>query len=83
VFFLSFNQGIACTESQIAVFAMIEYANEGRATLAEKHKPNWTGKSFRFDCQTAILTQNVRIGLMRCRTSFGIAFVHRIPPQVS
>lgn len=41
---MSFDQGIAYTESQIALLAMTEDAKEGRAAFAEKRKPVWTGK---------------------------------------
>lgn len=41
---MSFDQGIAYTESQIAILAMTQDAKEGMAAFAEKRKPVWTGK---------------------------------------
>jgi len=41
---MSFDQGIAYTESQIAILAMTQDAKEGMAAFAGKRKPVWTGK---------------------------------------
>lgn len=41
---MSFDQGIAYTESQIAILAMTQDAKEGMAAFAEKRKPVWTGR---------------------------------------
>jgi methylglutaconyl-CoA hydratase len=41
---MSFDQGIAYTESQIALLAMTQDAKEGLAAFAEKRKAVWTGK---------------------------------------
>jgi enoyl-CoA hydratase/carnithine racemase len=41
---MSFDQGIAYTESQIAVLSMTQDAKEGMAAFVEKRKPVWTGK---------------------------------------
>ncbi|SEB08632.1 enoyl-CoA hydratase/isomerase family protein [Variovorax sp. YR216] len=41
---MSFDEGIAYTESQIAVLAMTEDAREGLASFNEKRKPTWTGR---------------------------------------
>jgi enoyl-CoA hydratase/carnithine racemase len=41
---MSFDQGIAYTESQIALLAMTEDAKEGLAAFNERRKPIWTGR---------------------------------------
>jgi methylglutaconyl-CoA hydratase len=41
---MSFDQAIAYTESQIALLAMTEDAQEGLASFNEKRKPVWTGR---------------------------------------
>ncbi|MEJ8822586.1 enoyl-CoA hydratase/isomerase family protein [Variovorax humicola] len=41
---MSFEEGIAYTESQIALLAMTEDAKEGLASFNEKRKPVWTGR---------------------------------------
>ena len=41
---MSFDEGIAYTESQIALLAMTEDAREGLASFNEKRKPVWTGR---------------------------------------
>ena len=41
---MSFDEGIAFTESQIALLAMTEDAKEGLASFNEKRKPAWTGR---------------------------------------
>lgn len=41
---MSFDEGIAYTESQIALLAMTEDAKEGRASFNERRKPTWTGR---------------------------------------
>jgi methylglutaconyl-CoA hydratase len=41
---MSFDEGIAYTESQIALLAMTEDAKEGLASFNEKRKPIWTGR---------------------------------------
>lgn len=41
---MSFDQGIAYTESQIAILAMTQDAKEGMAAFAEKRAPVWTGR---------------------------------------
>ena len=41
---MTFEQSIAFTESQIALFALSEDAAEGQAAFREKRKPQWTGR---------------------------------------
>jgi enoyl-CoA hydratase/carnithine racemase len=41
---MSFDEGIAFTESQIALLAMTEDAKEGLASFNEKRRPVWTGR---------------------------------------
>lgn len=41
---MSFEQGIAYTESQIALLALTDDAKEGLAAFNEKRKPVWTGR---------------------------------------
>ncbi|MFM9884942.1 MAG: enoyl-CoA hydratase/isomerase family protein [Burkholderiales bacterium] len=41
---MSFEEAAAFAESQIALTAMTEDANEGRAAFREKRKPVWTGR---------------------------------------
>ncbi len=41
---MSFDEGIAFTEGQIALLAMTEDAKEGLASFNEKRKPVWTGR---------------------------------------
>ena len=41
---MSFEQSMAFTESQIALFALTEDAAEGQAAFREKRKPNWSGR---------------------------------------
>jgi methylglutaconyl-CoA hydratase len=41
---MSFDEGIAYTESQIALLSMTEDAKEGLKAFAEKRKPSWTGR---------------------------------------
>lgn len=41
---MSFEQSMAFTESQIALFALTEDAAEGQAAFREKRKPNWSGQ---------------------------------------
>lgn len=41
---MDFEQSMAFTESQIALFAMTEDAREGQAAFREKRTPQWTGR---------------------------------------
>lgn len=41
---MDFEQSMAFTESQIALFALTEDAKEGQAAFREKRAPHWTGR---------------------------------------
>ncbi len=41
---MSFEESMAFTESQIALFALTEDAAEGQAAFREKRKPKWSGR---------------------------------------
>ena len=41
---MDFEQSMAFTESQIALFALTEDAKEGQAAFRDKRAPNWTGR---------------------------------------
>jgi enoyl-CoA hydratase/carnithine racemase len=41
---MAFEESMAFTESQIALFALTEDAREGQAAFREKRKPQWTGR---------------------------------------
>lgn len=41
---MDFEQSMAFTESQIALFALTEDAKEGQAAFREKRAPQWTGR---------------------------------------
>jgi len=41
---MGFEESMAFTESQIALFAQTEDAKEGQAAFREKRKPQWTGR---------------------------------------
>jgi enoyl-CoA hydratase/carnithine racemase len=41
---MSFDEGIAYTEGQIALLALTEDAREGLAAFNERRKPEWTGR---------------------------------------
>ena len=41
---MAFEESMAFTESQIALFALTEDATEGQLAFREKRKPSWTGK---------------------------------------
>ena len=41
---MSFDEGLAFTESQIALLALTEDAKEGLASFSEKRKPVWPGR---------------------------------------
>jgi 1,4-dihydroxy-2-naphthoyl-CoA synthase len=41
---MDFEQSMAFTESQIALFALTEDAKEGQAAFRDKRAPTWTGR---------------------------------------
>jgi len=41
---MAFEESMAFTESQIALFALTEDAKEGQLAFREKRKPVWTGR---------------------------------------
>ena len=41
---MAFEESMAFTESQIALFTLSDDAKEGQAAFREKRKPNWTGQ---------------------------------------
>lgn len=41
---MAFEESMAFTESQIALFTLTEDAREGQKAFQEKRKPNWTGR---------------------------------------
>ena len=41
---MAFEESMAFTESQIALFAQTEDAAEGQLAFREKRKPTWTGR---------------------------------------
>ena len=41
---MAFEESMSFTESQIALFALTEDAQEGQLAFREKRKPQWTGK---------------------------------------
>ena len=41
---MPFEESMAFTESQIALFTLTEDAKEGQAAFQEKRKPQWSGR---------------------------------------
>lgn len=41
---MAFEEAMASTESQIALFTLTEDAKEGQKAFQEKRKPNWSGQ---------------------------------------
>ena len=41
---MTFEESMAFTESQIALFTLTEDAKEGQQAFRQKRKPQWTGR---------------------------------------
>jgi 1,4-dihydroxy-2-naphthoyl-CoA synthase len=41
---MAFEESMAFTESQIALFTLTEDAKEGQAAFQQKRKPDWKGR---------------------------------------